>query len=94
MVQVQTMFIRNVQSRIDSSLMIDCLLPGTGTLFVLDTESSGLRICQQFEWSDGLFDLTWAENNENILVTAGGDGSIQVWDVTQPNVRFPLLSSF
>jgi len=64
---------------------------GTGTLFVLDTESSGLRICQQFEWSDGLFDLTWAENNENILVTAGGDGSIQVWDVTQPNGPLKVL---
>ncbi|XP_005090618.1 peroxisomal targeting signal 2 receptor [Aplysia californica] len=57
---------------------------GSGSIFVLDVDPSGVRVVQQFEWSEGVFDLTWAENNENILVAAGGDGSIQVWDVSQP----------
>ena len=55
-------------------------------MFVLDIVQDGLRPVQAFEFSDGLFDVTWAENNENILVAAGGDGSIQIWDVLQPKV--------
>lgn len=62
------------------------LSPGGGTLFVLDIVQDSLRPVQAFEFSDGLFDVTWAENNENILVAAGGDGSLQVWDVLQPQV--------
>jgi len=64
---------------------------GSGTLFVLDADPSGLRVFQKFEWSDGLFDVTWAENNENIIVGAGGDGSIQVWDVSQPKGPIKVL---
>ena len=64
-------------------------------MFVLDIVQDGLRPVQAFEFSDGLFDVTWAENNENILVAAGGDGSIQIWDVLQPKVGMgrPCLSS-
>lgn len=62
---------------------------GGGTLFVLDVAPDGLKPVQVFEFNDGLFDLTWAENNENVLVAAGADGSIQVWDVLQPQVQKP-----
>lgn len=33
-----------------------------------------------FDWNDGLFDVTWSENNEHVLVTCSGDGSLQLWD--------------
>jgi WD40 repeat protein len=37
-----------------------------------------------FDWNDGLFDVTWSESNEHILLTGGGDGSLQVWDTANP----------
>lgn len=33
-----------------------------------------------FDWTDALFDVTWSENNEHVLVTCSGDGSLQLWD--------------
>jgi len=61
-------------------------LSGSGTLFILDVTPNGIVPTNTFHWNEGLFDITWAENNENVLVTAGGDGSVLVWDVTQPQV--------
>lgn len=39
--------------------------------------------CCSFDWNDGLFDVTWSENNEHILVTCSGDGSLQLWDTAK-----------
>ena len=36
-------------------------------------------VCR-FGWRDGLFDVTWSEVNEAVLVAAGGDGSVLVFD--------------
>ena len=36
---------------------------------------------RSFDTVDGLYDCAWSEENENILVSASGDGSIKVWDV-------------
>lgn len=55
-------------------------------MFVLDILQDGIHLIQSFEYNNGLFDVAWAEDNENILLTAGGDGSIQIWDVAQPQV--------
>ena len=44
-----------------------------------------------FEWNDGLFDVAWSETNENLAVTASGDGGIQVWDVAQHQVSVFLF---
>lgn len=60
---------------------------GSGSLIIIDLAPDGVRLVQSFDWKDGLFDVTWAENNENILITAGGDGSIQIWDIAQPQVH-------
>ncbi|VDI20948.1 Hypothetical predicted protein [Mytilus galloprovincialis] len=54
-----------------------------GTLFIIDQTPNGLVPTVVFDWNDGLFDVTWAENNENVLVTASGDGGIVVWDASQ-----------
>lgn len=56
-------------------------ISGSGTLFILDC-SVERPISSVFEhhWKDGLFDVTWSESNENIIVTGSGDGSIQIWD--------------
>ncbi|KAJ2719774.1 peroxisomal targeting signal 2 receptor [Coemansia sp. Benny D115] len=37
---------------------------------------------KHFDSQDGLFDLSWSETHENQLVTASGDGSVKLWDIT------------
>nr|KAF6507125.1 peroxisomal biogenesis factor 7 [Rousettus aegyptiacus] len=58
-------------------------IAGCGTLFILDQHESGLRLFRSFDWNDGLFDVTWSENNEHVLVTCSGDGSLQLWDTAK-----------
>ncbi|XP_002735592.1 peroxisomal targeting signal 2 receptor-like [Saccoglossus kowalevskii] len=65
---------------------------GCGTLFILDiTPDRKLFPYRSFDWNDGLFDVTWCENNENLAVTASGDGSIQFWDILQPKGPIKVL---
>ncbi|XP_056422619.1 peroxisomal biogenesis factor 7 isoform X3 [Hyla sarda] len=59
-------------------------ISGCGTLFLLDQNDAGLLCFKSFEWSDALFDVTWSEISENILVTSSGDGSLQLWDISKP----------
>lgn len=35
-----------------------------------------------YETQDGLYDLAWSEVHENQILTASGDGSLKLWDVT------------
>ncbi|XP_048210122.1 peroxisomal biogenesis factor 7 isoform X2 [Perognathus longimembris pacificus] len=59
-------------------------IAGCGTLLILDQNESGLCIFRSFDWNDGLFDVTWSENNEHVLITCSGDGSLQLWDTANP----------
>jgi peroxin-7 len=43
----------------------------------------------RFDTQDGLYDVAWSEAHENQIVSASGDGSLKLWDVTL-NVRFLL----
>ncbi|NXL19942.1 PEX7 protein, partial [Setophaga kirtlandii] len=56
---------------------------GCGTLAVLEQNEAGIVLLRSFDWNDGLFDVTWSENNENMLITCSGDGSLQIWDMTK-----------
>ncbi|XP_019740598.1 peroxisomal biogenesis factor 7 isoform X1 [Hippocampus comes] len=56
-------------------------IAGGGSLLVLDDTPTGPGLARRWEWSDGLFDVSWSEANENVLVAAGGDGSLQLWDL-------------
>lgn len=44
-----------------------------------------LVLWYRYGWQDGLFDVTWSEVNEAVLVAAGGDGNVLIFDqgVTQ-----------
>lgn len=48
---------------------------------MLQSGPAGLVESHRLEWSDGLFDLTWSEQHENHIMTASGDGSLQLWDL-------------
>lgn len=65
-------------------------LAGGGTLFVLETTTDG-EIVQRnlFEWSDGLFDVVWSEQDINIVITASGDGSLQLWNLFDSTAKTP-----
>lgn len=34
----------------------------------------------RYPWKDVLYDVTWSELNETVLVTASGDGSITLFN--------------
>uniref|UniRef100_A0AAQ4R4C4 Peroxin-7 n=1 Tax=Gasterosteus aculeatus aculeatus TaxID=481459 RepID=A0AAQ4R4C4_GASAC len=55
-------------------------IAGCGALLVLDETESGVAVVQSWQWADGLFDVTWSEANEHVVVAGGGDGSLQLWD--------------
>ena len=52
----------------------------------------GLREWRVFDTADGLYDCAWSEENENILISASGDGSIKAWDLAAPPEANPLRS--
>ncbi|CAG8738593.1 11610_t:CDS:2, partial [Dentiscutata heterogama] len=59
-------------------------LVGNGRLYILNTGvgPNGVEIERIYDTKDGLFDCSWSEVNENQVVTASGDGSIMLWDIT------------
>ncbi len=60
---------------------------GPGFLFLLDlTADNQLNLVVQTQWTDGLFDLAFAEDHPDIILTASGDGGIQLWDLKTPEV--------
>lgn len=44
------------------------------------------------QWSDGLFDLVFTEDHPDVLVTASGDGGVQLWNINNPQVMKLKLS--
>ncbi|KAG7461005.1 hypothetical protein MATL_G00205000 [Megalops atlanticus] len=66
-------------------------IAGCGTLFVLEQSEVGISLLRSFDWNDGLFDVTWSENNEHVLVTGAGDGSLQIWDTANPQGPLQVL---
>jgi len=62
--------------------------------FICDLQMTeqGLVEIRSFDTADGLYDCAWSEENENILISASGDGSIKAWDVNAPPQANPLRS--
>lgn len=58
---------------------------GNGRLYILEQTPTGhIKVKQQFDTQDGLFDVAFVENHDHQCVTASGDGSIKLWDFTLP----------
>lgn len=57
---------------------------GNGRLYVLEVTPQGISVLNQFDTRDGLYDCSWSEENDRHLVTGSGDGSVKLWDATQP----------
>lgn len=65
---------------------------GNGKQYVLQFGPHGIQEVAAFDTQDGLYDCCWSEENENILISASGDGKIKVWDVHRPPQANPLRS--
>eukprot|EP00898_Chlorokybus_atmophyticus_P000953 jgi/Chlat1/1859/Chrsp141S02191 len=65
---------------------------GNGRQYVLQLAPNGLVEVAAFDTADGLYDCCWSEENENLLVSASGDGSVKVWDLAAPPSANPLRS--
>ncbi|CAJ0847837.1 270_t:CDS:10 [Entrophospora sp. SA101] len=67
-------------------------LVGNGRLFIINTGvgPNGIDLEKFYDTQDGLFDCCWSELNEHQIVTASGDGSIKLWDITL--MEFPIMN--
>ena len=65
---------------------------GNGKQHVLELTPNGLLEVAAFDTSDGLYDCAWSEENENVLASASGDGSVKVWDLQAPPDLNPIRS--
>jgi peroxin-7 len=59
---------------------------GNGRLFILEEKGVGhpVQVKQVYDTQDGLFDVCFAENHNQQCITASGDGSIKLFDLTLP----------
>ncbi len=69
---------------------LDCSLIGKGALILYeevgDVQRGFKEVCH-WPWKDGLFDVTWSEVNEAILVAGSGDGNLLVIDQSMARVH-------
>lgn len=65
---------------------------GNGRQYVLELTPQGIVETIAYDTADGLYDCTWSEDNENVLVSASGDGSVKVWDTAIPPQANPIRS--
>ncbi|KAG8711358.1 peroxisomal targeting signal 2 receptor [Ceratobasidium sp. 423] len=49
-------------------------------------DASTLRVDRAYRTQDGLYDLAWSELHENQIVTASGDGSLRLWDISMADL--------
>lgn len=64
-------------------------ISGVGTLYIFQRQQERRCVVELVcrEWPDALFDVTWSEEADGVLVTASGDGSLQLWDVGRQEVE-------
>ncbi|KAM3065386.1 peroxisomal targeting signal 2 receptor [Clarireedia jacksonii] len=65
-------------------------LVGNGRLYSLMLTPNGIQVEKTFDTQDSMYDLSWSEANENQVITACGDGSIKLFDISLS--QFPVRS--
>ncbi|KAL0255026.1 peroxisomal targeting signal 2 receptor [Diplodia seriata] len=77
-------------SRIAVAASANFGLVGNGRLYILGLTANGIVAEKWFDTQDSLFDTTWSEAHENQILTACGDGSIKLFDISLS--EFPIQS--
>lgn len=62
----------------------------TGSSMSRRMSAAEWHVTRRFDWADGLFDCCWSEEHDNHVVTAGGDGGLQLWDLGLPHINGPI----
>jgi len=52
---------------------------------LLNTDPTGLKVVRTFQTPDSTYDVCFNEANGNQILSAGGDGTLKLWDVISPN---------
>lgn len=65
---------------------------GNGKLHIFDLAGPGGQARPVCEWltKDGVYDCAWSEGNEHVIATAQGDGTVKLFDWSQP--QGPIMS--
>mmetsp|Transcript_93323 Transcript_93323/g.200268 ORF Transcript_93323/g.200268 Transcript_93323/m.200268 type:complete len:329 (-) Transcript_93323:3-989(-) len=65
---------------------------GNGRLHIFDIAGPGGQAMPVRDWitKDGVYDCAWSEANEHVILTAHGDGTLKLFDWTQP--AGPIMS--
>ena len=48
--------------------------------------------CHRLEWKDVLYDLAWAEDHADVIITSTGGGSILMWNYASEKVGSSVCS--
>ena len=59
-------------------------IAGTGAVSILQTGPGPTAIVQQFQTPDNCFDVCFSEANKDQVLSAGGDGTLKLWQIGQP----------
>ncbi|KAK9132128.1 hypothetical protein Scep_011656 [Stephania cephalantha] len=65
---------------------------GNGRIHILDLAGAGAGAISEslsFDTADGIYDVSWSESNDNLLISATGDGSVKIWDLAAPPTANP-----
>jgi peroxin-7 len=68
---------------------------GNGRIHVLDlppSPSSPFTEVASFDTADGVYDLTWSESHDSLLIAAIADGSVKIYDLSLPPTANPIRS--
>lgn len=57
---------------------------GNGRLYIVDCLPNDMRIIGQFDTKDGLYDCSWSETHDRLIIAGSGDGSVKMWDISMP----------
>jgi WD40 repeat protein len=58
---------------------------GNGRLYIVDIlPNFELVIIGHFDTKDGLYDCSWSETNERLVIGGSGDGTVKLWDISLP----------
>ncbi|KAI5083986.1 hypothetical protein GOP47_0000155 [Adiantum capillus-veneris] len=65
---------------------------GNGRQYVLELTHHGISQVCFYDTNEILLDCAWCECNENLLVSASGNGSLKMWDTARPPAANPIAS--
>lgn len=81
-----------VQGRIAVATSQNFGIVGNGQVVILQASGANLARVHAYDTLDATLDVAWCEDNENIVASACGDGSIKIWDLQAPPNMNPIRS--